>query len=339
MATIYNGDYMRSVRGQRPRIMDDVEELRKLVVDLRCKLAEQGDELARTKTDVSTIKRQLDKPAVLAKDQTKSGAKDPEPSIEAYASSAQGPSVAVLNKAADAGRWVIRHGQCWRRKGTQGFELVSDKELEAKKGVSWNNLRDLTDAELLHRHAIVRGGAKSRIGGYARGQLVPPERMEEANKRFLITMLHRLAIASQPTEKDSAGPNVDDSEDRHNTGDEGTRDESDTDEGDNDEGDEGDTDEDDENDADASDENKTVDGDSGEEADADKEPDLRRRQRRPLAEWTSKGTVKCNRGHHMRLNVSNGVRFCDKCEEDFPRGKKFWRCSSCDFNSCQACIA
>jgi hypothetical protein len=328
MATIYDGDYMRSVSGRRPQIMDDIKELRKLVVDLRCKLAEQGDELERTKTDVSTIKRQLGKPAALAKDQTKSGAKDPEPSNEVYASSAQGPSVSVLNKAADAGRWVIRHGQCWRRKGTQGFELVSDKELEAKKGVTWNDLRDLTDAELLHQHAIVRGGAKSTIGGYARGQLVPPERMEEANKRFLITMLHQLVLASQHTGQDSAGPNEDDSEDRHDTGDEDTRDESDTDEGD-DDTDEGDTD--------ASD---TADGDSDEEKyPSDKTQDLRRRPRRLLSGETTLqvSEVRCVENHATRLNRSNGKRLCAVCGDYVPGHQQFWRCKPCDWNACQRC--
>jgi hypothetical protein len=152
-AKLHDSTYLRSVGGRRPQIMDDMDKLRELVSDLRCNLGEQRDELKRTKTEVADLKRQLHKAGVLTKSQTE----DLKPAIEASASTALGPTVAALAEATDAGLWVIFHVQCWKRKSgsARKVELVSDTEMVTLKGISWKDLRGLTDGELRQRYSIV----------------------------------------------------------------------------------------------------------------------------------------------------------------------------------------
>jgi hypothetical protein len=321
MATTYDADYMRSAHGQRPQIMVDVEKLQKLVGDLRCKLVEQEDELQRTKTDVAGLKRVLDKTTVLAESQTCMSYKDPESSSETSAPVALGPTKATLTEAADSGRWVIHHGQCWRRTGTNGLELVSDLEMKVVKGVTWEDLRGLPDPELLLRYSIVRGGSHA-VSGYEAKQLVPPTKMKEAEEKFITATFFTMVTAAKELRpsKDDTGDDLEDEGD-------------DVDSDDDDDEDEGD-----DSDDDAGDDSDDDDGD-----DSDKEPDLRRRPRRLSSSGATPGRkvrvseVRCVENHATRLNRSNGERVSTVCGEDVPQDQRFWRCKPCDWNACQDC--
>lgn len=336
---LHDSTYLRAVNGRRPRIMDDMDKLRKLVNDLRCNLGEQKEEVKQTKADVADLKRQLDKAGVLAKSQTK----DPKPSIEASASTALRPTVAALAKATDAGHWVIYHGQCWKRKlGTaRKLELVSDLEMATLKSISWKDLRGLTDRELRQRYSIVRGGGQRALGGFDKAELVGSRCMEKATEKFAISLLSKLATAPTILRKDKDASDKTDSDDAEDDKSE----EEDTDhseKSDRDESDEETNGSGSENGSDGEEETKYGSGseDEGDKSDAeaeDKKPDLRRRQRRSDKNQAP-GPVYCDKGHRSRLNTSNGTKDCDDCNQVVPKGKKFWRCSECDWNCCLACL-
>ena len=192
----------RSTHGEKPRIIKEFEELRKVVRSLKTQVDDQQLELERTSKDVVVLQRELAKKGALAGSQT-SDKKDQEPSIVASASVVLGPTAATLRRMLSIGRWVILHGQCWRKdpNGKPGLclELVSDEEMEIAKGITWKDIRGLTDEELLQKHLIARGGGVSVLSGFTGAtQLVSQSRMEEVKSKYVGTTLVKLAKVQKP---------------------------------------------------------------------------------------------------------------------------------------------
>jgi hypothetical protein len=70
--------------------------------------------------------------------------------------------------------------------------------MEIAKGITWKDIRGLTDEELLQRHLIVRGGSKKLSGFTDATQLVPQSRMEEVKSKYVGTTLVKLAKVQKP---------------------------------------------------------------------------------------------------------------------------------------------
>ena len=96
----------RSTHGEKPRIIKEFEELRKVVRSLKTQVDDQQLELERTRKDVVVLQRELAKKGALAGSQT-SDKKDQEPSTVASASVVLGPTTATLREMVSIGRWVI----------------------------------------------------------------------------------------------------------------------------------------------------------------------------------------------------------------------------------------
>jgi len=305
----------------KPYIVREVDDLRKTVSVLQAQVQEQKLDNELLKSSVTGLQKATfaleDRTTALeGRADSEEQQEDPEekkPKSPGDADDSRPkatPSVATIRSAFAGGGWVILHGQCWRL-GDEGEKkyVMVSDEEMAENGISWKSIRGMSDQELLQVHDIVRGGSKITVEGRLKGTLVSESEVRKANHEFLA----ELAAQEGDTE-----------------GDEVTTEESTAD-------------------SEVSDDNAKSQDEAALDGSSDKEPDLRRRSRRPerrldkATESVDAVTWDCNKGHafvrYKSIKPKRPPRRCDACDGVVKVGDLFQRCRFCARVLCLECHA